>query len=1321
MATGTEDIFAKALKSINPGSKTPTNPPKSLEDLRHRIAEIDKKFNENSRNTKVWTNLDRILALFETTGNIINAAVSSTVAPASLIMSSFLHLISTVRGSVAAYQSIGDFFGRVAGTLDRMTIHDGTIIDPILGEILAKTVILVSEILVLASSYLGKRRKRDIGKEFLVRLFFGACSELEAKMTALQDLAQEEAMACISLIKRDTSMLHDELQEMSTAVQRIDRNIESQRFETKLDLRTWHEIENIHDAIQKERRAAVKAKWIVDEPLVKKWLRGETARVIWIHGEPGIGKSFATSRLITEIANQRKIRAYFYVRENDSATSIFKCLALQLAVRSRGFNAHAIKALEVLDSVRNEEKIWEHFFVPFLSKERPWRTYVVIDGLDAVHPSEQRKVVDILSLFNRRTYAGKTTFHIAVITRSDLHLMSDICNAGSRLQASSKNTKSDIAEYIRNRFSDKRRFKDLGPADREYAMQKLTKEANGMFLWVSLVIAQAEEMGSRTDIMNFLETGYPKDHTNHLGRILDGAAEKVHDPARFQTFLRWVACARRPLTASELQSLPLGGHQTSSTFSRESLERNFKHLIALTASCDSTDAADMTVHFKHRCFKDHLLCNPMLTASRPHSFTRSAAHASIFRACLSLLLDSFNDPSGSGAPSLVQYAADHVIEHFIETDIETEVFGYEVKQQLGDLVQDPVTIQGWYDSMSDRYRMTLFPALLETPRRYQRIIYWVTGQKSSPKEFFKTLAAFCAEGWLRSGAVNLRTAVAFLDRYNHLDDASKAQVQAAVDDCGNPDISNLSSNRIIELADLQKLDQTANWHVRLASALRKANHIQESINQYRSAEQKDPSNWLIQSGLSMACAAAGQYDKAVRKAQKALKCVPRPTGACRSNIYFNISIWNGIRGKTEAQIEAAQKAYSSQADSLPMIANYMAVLGRSMRFAELLEVCRSLHKKNRGTSAEGRLVEVLSGWEEGLEIFGRAAVESGHKEDIAFAEEVFKSLVRDANSRPDRGAAVFAQYQLGLFYLQYQRDHRQARKAWRKLKDTAENDPEAQIYAHQLQCRGLAKLYLTRALIAQRSAKDKKGITNHENPDITSLRDLASAKIGSSTGLDYSAEARALLGYWERKHGSKTRTKDHFRANVSRGIQILEDEDPLNDIDGYVILGNALLIAGYIDDAKRAFATAMLFSESSPGPGSKPRLLFQCHGKPDCQEDDPERLYICQVCPATIFCERCWKTFKDRKSNGNEIENEPSPAYPYTTCHPSHLFSNIYHKEHKLAEPIAVMEDGQLKPDAAWLDAVKRKWDIAEDTPSAVSLPIPRVVMQSRRLLRLVE
>lgn len=72
-------------------------------------------------------------------------------------MGSFFHLARTARGyHTTAYQSISDFVARVSGTLDSMVVYSGTVVNPALGLILAKTAVLVPAV---AARRMGKRER----------------------------------------------------------------------------------------------------------------------------------------------------------------------------------------------------------------------------------------------------------------------------------------------------------------------------------------------------------------------------------------------------------------------------------------------------------------------------------------------------------------------------------------------------------------------------------------------------------------------------------------------------------------------------------------------------------------------------------------------------------------------------------------------------------------------------------------------------------------------------------------------------------------------------------------------------------------------------------------------------------------------------------------------------------------------------------------------------------------------------------------------------------------------------------------------------------
>ncbi|PKY00102.1 hypothetical protein P168DRAFT_307751 [Aspergillus campestris IBT 28561] len=1307
MAKEEIDIFTEALQFLPERTKKvlAAKPlPRNREELQNRLGECDEGFKNHSRTSKFWSILDRILAPFEVTGKILNAVMAATpFAPASLILGSCLHLMETARKFSASYQSIQEFLNRIAGTLDRMAIHQEARIDAPLRRILVQAIALVSEVLVEASEQLGKGRKYKWSKEFLTRLFFGDSSKIEEKMASLHELAEAEAMMCLSIIRRDTTMFRDELKQLSTAVRRIEHRGDQGRFEEIFDLDTWNAMHNIHDEIVKERQAGVNAMWITREDIVARWMEGKGPKMIWIHGEPAMGKTFLASRLISEHIRRKGLVAYFYVRASDTsgnlATTIFKCLALQLSKKSQKFQKAAAKALENPEWIRNEKEIWSKIFLPFLKENTTCRVFIVIDGLDAVSAEEQKKVVaPWMDL--RRSSSSKWQINIAIVSRFEVHrTVQDACPAGAQLRVSSARVKSDIDQYIERKFN--RNFPLLQPNDRALAIGTLQKEANGVFLWVRLVIEHIEGWESGQEILHFLEHGYPKNKADHIGSILAGAMKKDHDESQFKDILRWVACSRRPLTDNELQFL----HTTKTSHGRlevvaggpGDVEKRFKQLLTFKSSRCFSESPSRVVNFKHRCFKDDLLYGP---GRGIHRFTASEAHSSILKTCLLCLHDTNdNVDTRPGALDMISYAASHVIDHFME--IEEDGLGYQAKSQLLELIRQPATIARWYSAMDKKQRLRLISTLLEVPRTSRKLMEWLPGSYESLQDFYQPFAFSCAESWLQTGSMDTEFCVLFLDRYNKL--GEKQLGMTSPSDIHIPRICDLRKKRILELAQFGNFKKDANWHVRVASALCEANHLKAAIDMYHKAEEGEYDQWVIKSGIAMAYAAQGHYEKAVDQVKISLLCKPRPDNVSESNIYLNLSIWHGKCGERMAQTDAAQKAYDLDSGSFQKLAHLFCVLGRRSKFGRLFKLCKSLSSSETQSADEDRLVHLLLGWEEGHALFSRAAVDGRDNKNIQFAEHIFKRTIDVARNNGDTEGAVFEEYLRGNFYWQYVNDAGQACNIWKNMGAESQEDPDIQLYVEQLQCRALGELYLRMALSSESTPQAKQ-------PDwISKLESLVVGSPGRPSAqedTDYRADAAVMLGYWKRKHGGENTSRELFRATICQGIRILEDQDPWNDKEGYIILGRALVRAGYPDEGRRAFATAVM-SPIRPNLSTVQRAkgetlntygaILACCGGSGCKEKDWDKIYMCQVCQEVALCGRCLKKLRHDKLQ--------------FTCDKAHIVSPVYDKDTSLAKPITDLPE--------WLNKQKKQWEIDDTTKAAIPLPTPRIVINCQRRLQI--
>ncbi|RAL17377.1 uncharacterized protein BO97DRAFT_5668 [Aspergillus homomorphus CBS 101889] len=527
-------------------------------------------------------------------------------------------------------------------------------------------------------------------------------------------------------------------------------------------------------------------------------------------------------------------------------------------------------------------------------------------------------------------------------------------------------------------------------------------------------------------------------------------------------------------------------------------------------------------------------------------------------------------------------------------------------------------------------------------------------------------------------------------------------------------ISDVKSMSILNLAREAKFICDSDWHVRVARALRESNHLEEAEDEYNQAEENDANSWIIKTELALTLAARGNLREAVEKAKEALTRDPPPDTLSQSKIYLDLSVWQLARGRKSEAIEAAKNAYTREPGSLLKTAHYFQTLGRAGKYRLLIELCQEL---NRSDSTPTPLVQLLLGWEEGHDLFGEAA---WNMNEMPFARKILEETVEAAEREGDFEGAAFEEDQRALYYLRHEQADRRPRLIWEKLHSRIP-DIQTREYIEQLQCRSLCNDYYRKAVEAK-SSKDQAAW-------VDKLEDLAKVSWRANTAAatpEHRGDAALMLSRWRRLYGNEKQTdkekslKELCRSKVCQGVRILEDDDPLNDADGYVILARALLSAGEEEEASQVFAAAMLpllRRSQSLGKGDTrssnaleamqraPLSPFPCHGKYGCKEDDWLALYVCRVCLDASFCISCLV----KQANSR-------------VCDKSHDMIQVYLKGRDLnsmQKPMAAFKEGQLEPDKEWLKELKQRWQITDDTIAATSLPTPEIVRKSQIKLKL--
>lgn len=756
--------------------------PEDLTKFKRQILKANAEFH-NQQGASIWPSVARILGPFQTLGTVTSSAVSLTpFAPAALILGATLHLVNVTRQVIEAYGSIGDILEQIADIVDRLKIHsEAGVMREELRVLIQKMMGVIVEVLGLASKRIGEERgKRGITKEFFQRALLGEKSAVEKKMAVLRELVEKEGPLVLALVGK--------------GIQGIASTMDRDRLKSRLEKVFRGEIltamKNHHDQIQSSSKDWLDTDWLVDEPEVQSWmaLRPQKSKsaLIWIKGEQGTGKSHIASHLIrTLFKEDRSITTYFYVQSRKNgenlASSIFTCIALQLIKKSKSFKDIAIEALNNTDLNWNTETIWKKLFVSFLKDERRWRTFIVIDGLDAADPKEQDIVLSKLESLQQSTFKGKSRFHIAIFARPSLSSTHNIWTSKDTIfQIPEDKIQTHVTNFIETKLSNLTVFKKLTTENQSQRIVHLSKEVKSDFALAGLVVTQAQAYrNSERELMGFLDRPISRNIGHHVRDILSQTDSSIYHKLNWITTLRWIACAYRVLTLDEalfIRNADLNDDDLTlpkRISSREFKSENQSTLAFTSQNSGSQNELDV-VELKTGMMRDYLVQedNEMIgDLDATYAIHKSQAHARVAEICLRRLLANDDRRRKTLRADIMPYAADHVIDH-IRAVRKDGVLDPGEKTQLASklrlLLGSPSAIQCWYNAVSKEGRLGIIKLLLHDDEVLERINQWDPESSLSAHTLYTPFAQLCNRSWIQGANMDTQFCLLFLHHYNSL-------------------------------------------------------------------------------------------------------------------------------------------------------------------------------------------------------------------------------------------------------------------------------------------------------------------------------------------------------------------------------------------------------------------------------------------------------------------------------------------------------------------------------------------------------------------------
>jgi hypothetical protein len=476
--------------------------------------------------------MSKALSPISMLANIAAGGLSNAFPPSGVAFNAFNYMIDAAGNVSASYDSICDLLEEMAQFTTRLTVHARQEITLELRGI----VIQILCAMIKLCGYAGRLLKHGRVTEYLKKVYLGKDKEIASQIATLQRLTEMEARMVGALTLSTTSRTEKQvnnavvvLSEVNATVQDTHTGINQLRDqvsslvvkmnELKTDSRSDVEekqLSKIRLALSPSvtpeeiyrgilgKRVPGTGDWLHDERLFKAWLDHENP-ILWISGGPGAGKSYLSSnviQLLTQLHPQRVQAAsrvsvaYYFCKDYDPALRSFdkalRTLAFQICQNDPVYAKYVASIVSFPEDIKNTHSLWTKLFLEYYSGDDVQNmVYLLIDGMDEAFEQERATFLELLkSLQQSKVDGKKTRIQILMVGRPELSY--DIEQALDEnlptINVSPIKIAPDIENYVTTKVGKERNLRRISKGLRDEIVTELTNRADGMFLWVDLML-----------------------------------------------------------------------------------------------------------------------------------------------------------------------------------------------------------------------------------------------------------------------------------------------------------------------------------------------------------------------------------------------------------------------------------------------------------------------------------------------------------------------------------------------------------------------------------------------------------------------------------------------------------------------------------------------------------------------------------------------------------------------------------------------------------------------------------------------------------------
>lgn len=346
--------------------------------------------------------------------------------------------------------------------------------------------------------------------------------------------------------------------------------------------------------------------WILSNAEFLRWQNSHNGGILWIKGDPGKGKTMLLCGLIDELQADGATRPYYFFCQAsnsrlNSATKVLCSLVYSIACEDEQALSyvmekykHAGKELfSNINAWSALSQIMAHILLNVSLKDKVF----IIDGLDEC-------VTDLAPLLDFIAQAPGLSEARWIVSSRNWPTIEEKLNASPKklplsLELNEQSISDAVRVYIQHKVNQLAISKGLEDDSRGALQAYLTNNANGTFLWVSLVCTKLSDGEVRKRHLPDLMKAFPPGLVPLYGRMMAQVCNSIDADLCIQV-LEMISLTYQPISLTELASfvqIPAN-------------DDGLEELKNIVATCGSfLVLKDDVVYFVHQSAKDFLLNN----------------------------------------------------------------------------------------------------------------------------------------------------------------------------------------------------------------------------------------------------------------------------------------------------------------------------------------------------------------------------------------------------------------------------------------------------------------------------------------------------------------------------------------------------------------------------------------------------------------------------------------------------------------------------------------------------------------------------------------